>query len=55
MRLRRLCFAILALRFFLIDPIGLCSVLDYLRRLLGLSVLVDDFVQGVFDDAFGTE
>jgi len=53
MRLRRLCLAILALRFFLIDPIGLCSVLDYLRRVFG--VLVDDFVQGVFDDAFGTE
>ena len=48
MRLRRLCLAILALRFFLMDPI--------VRFFRGCrEVLVDDFVEGVFDDAFGTK
>jgi hypothetical protein len=50
MRLRRLCLAIFALRFFLMDPIGLYSC-----GARGGEVLVDDFVEGVFDDAFGTK
>lgn len=56
MRLRRLCFAILALRFFLMDPIGAVFVRCWTTCVESwFGVLVNDLVKRVFDDAFGPE
>ncbi len=48
MRFLRLCLLIFVFLRFLSDP--MC-----VYRLFGLGPLVDDFVQRVLDDAFGTQ